>query len=154
MKQRGQLVQENLGNIIIMIAVIAVVVIAVLAFKGQLSGLNTANVPLNSIIAACNLASDLEQGKAEYCTLVSTKYTELDGFKQYVSCKYLGETKKLLENEEPVFGACPSSETEKAFCESLKVQRNLERDTRVNGKLCAGTVSWLSISYEEATKKV
>lgn len=158
--KRGQLVQENLANIVIALAVVAIIVLAVLAFRGQLGGLNVANVPLNSIIASCNLAAGLDQGKAEYCTLGTNDLTELDGRSQYVTCTYLA-SKRLLEQSTPIFGACPSSEKEteqdkmKVFCNALAAKSDLKRDTYVNGKPCTGVGvdSWLGMSYEDAKNK-
>ncbi|MBM3230640.1 hypothetical protein FJZ22_03245 [Candidatus Pacearchaeota archaeon] len=155
--KRGQLVQENLANIVIALAVVAIIVLAILAFRGQLGGLNVNNVPLNSIVASCNVAAGLEQGKAEYCTLSTYDFTELDGRSQYVTCAYLAG-KGLLEQSAPIFGVCPSSaeEAKKVFCASLVAKGDLKRDTYVDGKPCtaaSGVESWLGTSYETATRK-
>jgi hypothetical protein len=154
--KRGGLADESGGSMILTIVLIVVVIGGIFAFSGVFKGLNAVNVPLTSIVAACDAAADLEQGKAEYCTLSTDDFTELNARKQYVDCAYLAE-KGLLENPTPVFQCPPvaSGEREKSFCVSLVAQRDAEKDIFVNGRPCftdGGSDSYTSQTFKAVTE--
>ncbi|MSS74798.1 hypothetical protein EXS73_01090 [Candidatus Pacearchaeota archaeon] len=157
--KRGGLADESGGSMILTLVLIVVVIGGIYIAYNAYRGLDTANIPLTTIVTTCNAVAGVEQGKAEYCTLVSKKYTEIDGRSRYVDCEFLA-SKNLLDSPTPVFGACPtvaSGEREKSFCNALLAQRKIARDTFVNNKACFidadATNNWLGESYQTATAR-